>query len=56
MGLIRDELLDRVAARTVEDPAATGRASRSAPRAECSLGVLSIGIGVRVSRGEPFAT
>ncbi|MEC4016753.1 immunity 49 family protein [Streptomyces sp. H27-D2] len=41
---MRDELLDHIAARTVEDPA-LDEASRSALRtaAECSLGVLSVG-------------
>ncbi|MFD9605301.1 immunity 49 family protein [Streptomyces sp. NPDC059970] len=41
---MHDELLDHIAARTVEDPA-LDEASRSALRtaAECSLGVLSVG-------------
>jgi len=42
---MRDELLDHVAARAVEDPALGDELSRAALRtaAECSLGVLSVG-------------
>lgn len=41
---IRDELLDHIAARALEDTA-LGESSRKALRtaAECSLGVLSVG-------------
>ncbi|MFJ9951807.1 immunity 49 family protein [Kitasatospora sp. NPDC091207] len=45
LAALRDELLDHVGARTLQDPALTGASGRLALRtaAECGLGVLSLG-------------
>ncbi|MFF7774036.1 immunity 49 family protein [Streptomyces tanashiensis] len=45
LGELRDELLDHVGARTLEDPALAAESSRAAllTAAECALGVLGVG-------------